>query len=53
MISDYRRKAYNEWGHEVLVAALIDRDEEINKLKDRTLDDYVRELIRRAIELDK
>ena len=39
------REVYSEWKRDVLIATLLDRDAEIERLKRRSLDDYVREII--------
>ena len=46
-----RREAYKGWDRDALIATLVSRDEEIIGLRQRTLDDYVRDLIRTEVEL--
>ncbi len=43
-----RRKVYEGWDRGALVATLLDRDAELERLRNRTLDDYVRKIIEDA-----
>ncbi len=47
------REKYKGWDRDALLQSLEMRKEEIQRLRNRTLDDYVREMIQTAIELEK
>ncbi len=41
---------YDDYDRDALIATLLERDEEIEHLKNRTLDDLVEEMIRHQLQ---